>query len=89
LRDVPWSGDAWAWAGNAAGMGYTVSSTPRVGSIVVWGAGGGYSGFGHVAYVVSVTGPGSFVVDEANYIGLGVVDQRPVFGLGDVEGFIL
>jgi surface antigen len=88
LRDVPWTGDASAWAGNAAAMGFTVGSSPRVGSIVVWGAGRGYSGFGHVAYVVSVSGPSSFVVDEANYMGLGVIDQRVVMTLSDVEGFV-
>ena len=56
---------------------------------MVWGAGNGYSGFGHVAYVVSVQGPTSFTVDEANYVGLGVVDQRQVFTLNYVESFIL
>ncbi len=88
LRDVPWNGDAWAWAGNARAYGYSEGMTPQPEAIVVWGAGNGYSGYGHVAYVVAVTGPASFIVDEANYLGLGVVNQRQVTSLNDVEAFI-
>jgi surface antigen len=88
LRNVTWTGDAWAWAGNAAAQGHSEGMTPRVGAIVVWGAGNGYSGFGHVAYVAAVNGPSDFVVNEANYSGLGVVDQRHITTLRDVEAFI-
>jgi len=88
LRNVTWSGDAWAWASNAAAQGYSEGMTPQVGAIVVWGAGNGYSGYGHVAYVAAVNGPSDFVVDEANFSGLGVVDQRHVTTLRDVEAFI-
>jgi surface antigen len=88
LRNVTWSGNASAWAGNAAAQGYAEGMTPKVGAIVVWGAGNGYSGYGHVAYVAAVNGPSDFVVNEANYSGLGVVDQRRVTTLSDVEAFI-
>jgi surface antigen len=88
LRNVTWTGDAWAWAGNAAAQGYSEGMTPKVGAIVVWGAGNGYSGYGHVAYVAAVNGPSDFVVDEANFSGLGVVDQRHITTLRDVEVFI-
>jgi peptidoglycan DL-endopeptidase CwlO len=88
LRNVYWSGNAWQWAATARGAGRPEGMTPRVGSLVVFGPGHGYSGFGHVAYVVSVQGRSSFTVDEANMLGLGVVDQRHIGSLYDVETFI-
>jgi peptidoglycan DL-endopeptidase CwlO len=88
LRNVYWSGNAWQWAATARGAGRPEGMTPRVGSLVVFGPGHGYSGFGHVAYVVSVQSGSSFTVDEANMLGLGVVDQRHIHSLYDVETFI-
>jgi surface antigen len=88
LRNVTWSGDAWVWAYTARAAGQPEGMRPRVGSLVVFGPGRGYSQFGHVAYVVSVQGPTSFTVDEANMLGLGVVDQRHIGSLFDVETFI-
>ncbi len=88
LRNVYWSGDAWEWASSARAYGQPEGMRPRVGSLVVFGPGHGYSQFGHVAYVVSVQGPTNFAVDEANMLGLGVVDQRHVGSLYDVETFI-
>jgi surface antigen len=88
LRNVYWSGNAWQWAATAAAAGRPEGMTPRAGSLVVFGPGHGYSGFGHVAYVVSVQGSSSFTVDEANMLGLGVVDQRHINSLWDVETFI-
>lgn len=88
LRTVTWAGDAWMWAGNAARQGYSEGMLPEVGAIVVWGPGNGYSGYGHVAYVAQVKSPTDFVVNEANYLGLGVVDSREVTTLRDVEAFI-
>jgi len=61
---------------------------PRLGSLVVFGPGGGYSGFGHVAYVVAVQSRTSFTIDEGNFLGLGVIDQRHIGSLNDVEAFI-
>jgi peptidoglycan DL-endopeptidase CwlO len=88
LRNVTWNGNAWEWAATARAAGRPEGMTPRVGSIVVFGAGNGYSGFGHVAYVVSVQNSHSFTVDEGNFLGLGVVDQRHIGSLNDVEAFI-
>jgi peptidoglycan DL-endopeptidase CwlO len=88
LRNVYWSGNAWEWAYTARAAGRPEGMTPRVGSMVVFGPGHGYSGFGHVAYVVAVQGSRSFTVDEANMLGLGVVDQRHIGSLYDVEAFI-
>jgi surface antigen len=88
LRNVYWSGNAWEWAYTARAAGRPEGMTPRVGSMVVFGPGNGYSQFGHVAYVVAVQGSGSFTVDEANMLGLGVVDQRHIGSLHDVEAFI-
>jgi surface antigen len=88
LRNVTWSGNAWEWAATARAAGRPEGMTPRVGSIVVFGPGNGYSGFGHVAYVASVQGSHSFTVDEGNFLGLGVVDQRHIGSLNDVEAFI-
>ncbi len=88
LRNVYWSGNAWQWAYTARAAGRPEGMTPRVGSMVVFGPGHGYSQFGHVAYVVAVQGSRSFTVDEANMLGLGVVDQRHIGSLYDVEAFI-
>lgn len=88
LRDVTWNGDAWAWASSAADAGAPEGMTPRVGAIVVFGRGGAYSNFGHVAYVVSVHGPSSFTVDEGNFLGLGIIDRRTVYSLSGVEAFV-
>jgi len=88
LRNVTWNGNAWQWAATAADAGRPEGMTPRVGSIVVFGPGGGYSFDGHVAYVVAVHGSHTFTIDEGNYLGLGVVDQRTVYSLNDVEAFI-
>ncbi len=88
LRDVTWGGDAWEWLIAAAARGKQEGIIPRVGAIVVFGPGNGYSPLGHVAYVESVVNPTSFIVDEANVDGLGIVDQRLISSLTDVEGFI-
>ena len=88
LRNVYWSGNAWEWAYTASAAGRPEGMRPRVGSMVVFGPGRGYSQFGHVAYVVAVQSSSSFTVDEANMLGLGVVDQRHIMSLYDVEAFI-
>jgi len=88
LRDVTWGGDAWMWLAAAAARGKQEGIIPKVGAIVVFGPGNGYSPVGHVAYVASVVNPTSFIVDEANSYGLGIVDKRLISSLTDVEGFI-
>ncbi len=89
LRDVSWGGDAWMWMAGARAQGMSTGMTPRRGAIVVWGPGDGYSGYGHVAYVVDVQGPSDFIVDEANYDEVpGDLDRRQIGTLAGVEGFI-
>jgi len=88
LRDVTWGGDAWQWITTAAAQGKPESMTPKAGAIVVFAPGNGASSVGHVAYVETAVSPTSFIVDEANVYGLGVVDKRLVPSLLGVEGFI-
>ncbi len=85
---VTWGGNATDWYGNARAQGVPTSSSPSVGAIVVWGAGHGYSVYGHVAIVVAVGSGGSFEVSEMNYQGLGIIDRRWVGSYDDIEGFI-
>ena len=71
-RQVPWSGDAWAWYGNAQRRGFTTGPTPKPGAIMVtW-----ESGYGHVAYVESVSSDGSWIVSEMNFVAFNAVDRR-------------
>jgi len=82
-------GNADTWFPSAAAEGFVVSSSPTPGAVVVWGSGGGYSEFGHVAVVQSVQSGTRFTVTEMNFFGVGIVDTRQVTSLSDVEGFIL
>ena len=89
LVDVTWGGDAWEWVSAAAARGKPEGMAPKPGAIVVWSPNGGGSGaIGHVAYVETVVSPTSFLIDEANWEGLGVVDKRLISSLDGVEGFI-
>lgn len=71
------NGNAWQWAQSAAAAGIVVSSSPRVGDVVVfqpwvqnaWGA-------GHVGYVVRVSSGGWFQLSEMNFPQWGVVTYR-------------
>lgn len=72
-RNIPWSGNAWQWYGNAQAYGRPVGQTPVPGAVVVtW-----ESGYGHVGYVESVSGS-SFTISEMNYTGFGRVSTRTV-----------
>ncbi len=90
------SGNADQFLSNAINMGLQTSATPVVGSIVVWGAGNGYSSNGHVAIVVAVNPQlNTFVVSEMNYYTPWMIDYRVVssspggIGHGNLLGFIL
>ena len=91
------SGNAYQFFSNAQAMGLPTSKTPVVGSIVVWGQGGGYStDAGHVAIVVGVNSTlNTFVVSEMNFYAPWMIDYRVVsslpggVGYGNLEGFIL
>lgn len=63
-QDLPSNlGNANAWAGNAAAMGYVVNRTPSAGAIFQTSSGW----YGHVGYVESVNEDGSIVTTEMNY----------------------
>lgn len=68
---APWVGNNWGnardWIASAQNAGYSTGSTPTVGSVAVWPEDGG--GYGHVAYVTSVTNNNSIQVMESNYAG--------------------
>jgi surface antigen len=64
----PGSGSAYNWPALAADQGYSVSSTPRVGAIASWPAGGIFGSYGHVAIVRSVNGDGTINVSDYNWI---------------------
>lgn len=87
-----WVEDGWGnggqWAASAAGAGFTITSVPTVGAVVCYAEGDGYSEFGHVATVTAVHADGTFEVDEENYIGPFVWDNRSS-STYDVAGFIL
>jgi len=73
-RQVPWLGNAWEWFAQAQAAGWATGQTPKPGAIqVTW-----ESGFGHVAYVESVNGDGSWTVSEMNFRGWGIVDMRTI-----------
>jgi surface antigen len=84
-RNVTWGGDAWMWFSTARVAGRPEGQVPVIGSIMVsW-----ESWVGHVAYVEHVNSDGSFVVQEMNVRGWGVVDERTVSpGKTPIIGFI-
>lgn len=89
---LPWVRGGWHnardWAANAARDGLQLTGLPTMGSVVVYGAGRGYSEFGHVAIVIQVYSVASFLVSEMNFVAWDRVDQR-VSNMVDVTAFIL
>jgi surface antigen len=84
-RNVPWFGNAIQWWPNAPPYGYAEGQTPVVGAIMVTRE----SGWGHVAYVESVNGDGSWTVSEMNFAGWNVLSRRTLRpGQAPVVGFI-
>lgn len=57
-------GNARTWGTRAAAMGLSVTSTPRPGDVMVMPYIGGY---GHVAFVEAVYGPGKVLISEYNW----------------------
>jgi len=86
---VTWGGDAGQWLANAAAQGRPESSIPAPGEVVVYLRGGSYdSRYGHVALVVAAWSA-RYMVAEANYDGLGVIDTRSIpWPDQQVAGFI-
>jgi len=68
-RNISGWGEAASWATNAKKAGYTLDTSPEEGDIAVWGTEAA-DGFGHVAYVASVT-DGVATFDEYNVHGTG------------------
>ena len=84
-RYVPWMGNAIEWWPNARAYGYAEGQSPQVGAIMVTRE----SGFGHVAYVESVNGDGTWTVSEMNFAAWNVVSRRTLRpGQAPVVGFI-
>lgn len=67
-------GNATSWAGFAMGEGFTVNNTPAPGAVMQ--SSGGWGGYGHVAFVESVSENGDVTVSEMNYAGWNVVSSR-------------
>jgi surface antigen len=84
-RFVPWFGNAIDWWPNARSYGQAEGTVPRVGAVMVTRE----SGYGHVAYVESVAGDGSWTVSEMNFIGWNRVSTRTIRpGQVPLVGFI-
>jgi surface antigen len=84
-RNIPWMGNAIDWWPNARPYGYAEGGLPAVGAVMVTRE----SPIGHVAYVESVNGDGSWTVSEMNYAGWNVVDRRTIHPGGvPLVGFI-
>ncbi len=58
---LPGWGNAKDWYNDARNSGYTVGTTPKANSIIVWG---GWTSYGHVGYVESVDGNTLYVWDS-------------------------
>ena len=74
----PSMGHAYMWSDSARSMGYTVSNTPKTGTIAVFrqGVAGSDPTYGHVAFVEKVYSDGSMLVSEMNVQGLNVISTR-------------
>jgi hypothetical protein len=88
--DIVLTGNADQLVASAKAQGVAAVDTPAPGELVVWGAGDGYSEYGHVAVVVAVNAAaGSYVVSEMNYDSTWEIDFRVVSdSAGDVLGFL-
>jgi surface antigen len=84
-RNIPWFGNAIEWWPNARPYGYAEGASPAVGAVMVTRE----SPIGHVAYVESVNGDGSWTVSEMNYVGWNTVSRRTIHpGQVPLVGFI-
>jgi surface antigen len=84
-RYIPWMGNAIEWWPNAPPYGYAEGALPAVGAVMVTRE----SPIGHVAYVESVNGDGSWTVSEMNFAGWNMVSSRTIHpGQVPLVGFI-
>lgn len=70
-------GDAYTWADNAAARGWTVTTLPRPGSVVVWARNtGGMGGYGHVGFLtaprINADGTIDLIISDKNVIPCAV-----------------
>ena len=74
----PSMGHAYMWSNSARSMGYSVSRTPKTGTIAVFsqGVAGSDPTYGHVSFVEKVFSDGSVLVSEMNVQGLNVISTR-------------
>jgi hypothetical protein len=77
---TPGGGDGSAWAGAWAAKGWPTSSTPVVGAVASFS-------YNHVAYVQSVPGDGTVVLEEYNWMGSHAYHTRTV-PIGDVPLYL-
>ncbi|WP_347350335.1 CHAP domain-containing protein [Intrasporangium sp.] len=81
-----WTGNASAWAYGAARAGYTVSSVPRVRSIVVMQPGvHGSSSAGHVGWVTAVNGNRVTIVEMNALAGPYNYNTRTLTNIGGMR----
>jgi surface antigen len=81
-----WTGNALVWASGAASAGYTVSSVPRVRSIVVLQPGVyGSSSAGHVAWVTAVNGDQVTIVEMNALAGPYNYNTRTLTNVGSMK----
>lgn len=73
-------GDAHNWDNSAEDAGYSVSTTPKNHTAVVFEAGQSRASalYGHVAFVEKVNDDGSIIISESNVKGLGIVSYRQI-----------
>lgn len=73
-------GNAAEWPANASAAGYSVSSTPRAGTAIVfqYGVGGAHPVYGHVGFVERVNADGSVFISEMNVQGVNVISTRTI-----------
>lgn len=76
---------AWKWGNaiqrtkRAEDAGYVVNNTPAVGAIMITNIGGGYSKFGHAAYVTEVDRDNGVVkIIDQNYVGRHITTEQLV-----------
>jgi hypothetical protein len=80
--DLPYfpgrSGDAMNWAESAEGAGFPTGASPVTGAVAVFAPGQyGAGRYGHVAYVVSVSGK-EMTISEDNFAGQRRPDRRTI-----------
>jgi hypothetical protein len=77
---TPGGGNGDAWAGNWAAKGRPTGKTPVVGAVATFN-------YNHVAYVQSVPGDGTVVLEEYNWMGSHAYHTRTI-PIGDVKLFL-